>query len=239
MARAIVALTLTWGIAACAAQTDSTSPPVESVHATPATVETTTPPASTQPRSPGPGHVGSPIADVDLLLPIATVYNLEEIFPSVEAMAADADVIVVGNVVAVDSFGTPEIADDPNPSEYFTITVAVTDDIKSDRDASKVSFVWEGFITRDEKRTQRVETDGIPMPVVGDDLLLFLIPEKPSVLAAWGAEHEFAVDTLDGILAITDDGKILAQVNAKETRPSGQIDGETLDEVVTWLRQRG
>jgi hypothetical protein len=162
-------------------------------------------------------------------LPIAPLSRNEEIYQTVDELAASSSDVVVGPVASVESLGTPDTADDPNASEYFLVTVKPDSVIKTSGKTETIAFIWEGFISESGDRAARVIQDGVSMPDVGDRLLLFLRPENPDRAALFENRAALQVNTLDGILYV-DNGKLTTQLHG-EGRPAHTLVGQDVNAV--------
>jgi|CXWL01.1.fsa_nt_gi hypothetical protein len=195
--------------------------------------------AETVPSTAGP-ELSSAEAKLGAELPAGLLISEEDIYSSVEEMAAGSTAIVSGAVVAVDSLGFPNLLDDPSASEYFLVTVTAETVVKGDVASKEVSFFWEGFVTEagsgeERVRAGRIVQNGISMPDVGDRLFLFLAPVRPDLSEWLGGKASHQVNTLDGILYV-DNGMLVTQLDGfGRPRPAQALNGRPLDEVVQSL----
>lgn len=99
-------------------------------------------------------------------------------FETVEEMAASSTIVMVGTVTAVESRGLGDVEEDPNPTEYVAVIVDPDKVIKGDPEGP-VSYLLSAFVTDGAgRRLYELVTDGLPIPIEGDQLLLFLQPEE-------------------------------------------------------------
>lgn len=175
-------------------------------------------------------------AALDADLPIAPLFRNEEVYRTLDELAAGSSDIVIGTVTAVESLGTPDSTDDPHASEYFLVTVNPDSVVKSSDGAERIAFVWEGFLSESGTRTARVIQDGVSMPDVNDRLLLFLRPENSDRAALFDNRATMQVNTLDGILYV-DGGELVTQLHG-EGRPAHSLAGQDINHVTDTLRSR-
>jgi hypothetical protein len=184
------------------------------------TSSTTTSPTDTLPRSTSdPGRPDLPTRAIDVD---------DGTFDSLETMTAAADVIVVGTVTAETSLGRPSGGSEPNAVEYLGLTISVETALKGGS-VEQVRLGWGAYTTDDTGvRTAENTYNGIPVPHIGDQLVLYLRPvdqQFADLLGDFPTHAPLALDGVafadDGIITITDAsspaplrGKTVAQLGA-------------------------
>jgi len=145
---------------------------------------------------------GSDDGTTDSTLETTILERNEEVFVSVAEIGRASTDVVVGMVSHTGSIGTPDVAEDPHASEFIAVTVDVEEALKGQPD-KQVVFAWEAYLTDGGgKRTMEILAEGLPIPKVGDRLLLFLVPEDKERVELFGAELTHRPITLDGLAYI-------------------------------------
>lgn len=153
-----------------------------------------------------------------------------------QEMADATKLIVYGTVTGVQSIGAPNAADDPNASEYFVITLEPIATLKG-ATPEPPTFLWEGFVTDAGTRQARVTLDGVAMPDVGDELVVFLNDESPMRVNEFGDHADYLVETADGIYYVRD-GELLTELSGRG-RVGHQLNGQRLSELADILNLAG
>ncbi|MDF1598111.1 MAG: hypothetical protein P1T08_18740 [Acidimicrobiia bacterium] len=163
-------------------------------------------------------------------LPVTNSEVNETPYDNIASLTDASDLVIVGEVLAVRSIGTPDEAEDPHASEYFMVTVQPEKTLKGTA-PSAVTIAWEGFITDGSgNRTLRVERSGVGMPELGMRVLLYLLEESRERSDFFGGEISHRLNTLDGILFVGADGRLTTPLHG-ENRPAHQLSGSKVDEI--------
>ena len=137
-------------------------------------------------------------------------------YGTVEEMAQAADLVIVGDVIGVESLGRPSLDEDPYADEYVAITVETAEVLKG---ASVPSVVlgWDAIaVDLDGNRVATILSNGIRPPRVGDHVLLFLDPADPSFVESLGGKPTHWPVLLDGV-AYLDGDRLVAGETASTT----------------------
>ena len=181
-----------------------TTPPAPTPTPTPAPTPAPTTPAPTPPTTPATPR---PVATEDVTIDDGT-------YDSVSEMGADADVVVIGDVVAVDSLGRPFADGNQNTNEYVAVTVSTVDTLTGEP-TGEIVFVWQAFATdADGNRTATLLVNGIRPPEVADRLVLFLDPVDSAFNDFLGGVLTHELVKLDGIGYLDGDQVIAAEVGS-------------------------
>lgn len=147
---------------------------------------------------------------------------------SIDELIASAQLIVVGSVVDVESLGRPSMNEDPNAEEYAAFTIHVDEQLMGDP-VNEVTLAWDSYVVDDNgERIGEVVMNGVPVPRMGDTMLLFLQTADPAFAAFLGGVPTHQPVGLDGVVYIRSgvaaDGDVTSPASA-------QIEGWTLDEL--------
>lgn len=178
-------------------------PPTSSTPTSPTTEPTQTP--STAPDTVAPD------ASDDLEYPVNT--NLIEAEPgpdsSVERLAADSDVVLVATVELVESLGRPAIAEDEFADEYLAVSLRADEVLEGD-ESDPVVLPWQGFnVDADGNRVATWVINGLPVPRVGDRMLLFLVDIDPAASRAFGGVPTHVPTQLEGVAFLDESGAVV------------------------------
>lgn len=137
-------------------------------------------------------------------------------YATVEEMAQAADLVIVGDVVGVESLGRPGLAEDEWADEYVAVTVDAVAVFKGAL-VERVVLGWDAIqVDPDGNRVATVLNNGIRPPQVGDHMLLFLDPADPSFIEALGGRPTHWPVLLDGVAYLEGD-RLLAGETASTT----------------------
>ncbi len=126
-------------------------------------------------------------------------------YATVEEMAQAADLVMVGDVVGVESLGRPSLEEDPGADEYVAITVDAAEVLKGG-DVERVVLGWDAIqVDPNGNRVATLLNNGIRPPEVGDHMLLFLDPAAPSFVEALGGRPTHWPVLLDGVAYLDGD----------------------------------
>lgn len=215
------------------ASTDPTGSPtvVVTQAATPATAAPTTTDAAPAPdASPTTGPATSDAPAPEISLPANPIVIDDMGYGSLEEMAAAASLVIHGTVTDETSLGRPGVEADPSANEYLGLTVSVEALLKGST-VDEVLLGWDAYVV--DANGERVATNvinGINVPRVGDEVLLFLQPIDADAARFMGGLPTHAPVSLDGIalvenqtVTVTDDisghviglpGKTIEQIAA-------------------------
>ena len=126
-------------------------------------------------------------------------------YATVEEMAQAADLVIVGDVVGVESLGRPDLEEDEWADEYVAITFDAGEVLKGGL-VERVVLGWDAVqIDPDGNRVATLLNNGIRPPQVGDHMLLFLDPAAPSFVEMLGGRPTHSPVLLDGVAYLDGD----------------------------------
>jgi len=126
-------------------------------------------------------------------------------YATVEEMAQAADLVIVGDVVGVESLGRPSLEEDQWADEYVAITIDAAEVLKGG-DVERVMLAWDAIqVDPNGNRVATLLNNGIRPPEVGDHMLLFLDPAAPSFVEALGGRPTHWPVLLDGVAYLDGD----------------------------------
>ena len=205
-----------------------TSPP--STTNPPGTSPPDTSPPDTSPPATDPPPTDGPAAEPDL--PERPVDIDDGSFETVHDLGDGAELIVLGTVTDESSLGRPVETNDPSADEYLGLTISVESVIKG-APTTEVMLAWDAYVVdADGERVATNVMNGIPVPHVGDQLLLFLRSVDDQFASLL---HGFPTHTpvaLDGI-GFVEDGTISISDNSSQSAIT--LVGTTIDEVTALL----
>ena len=148
----------------------------------------------------------SGVADGPERLPLTEIKSSPPAFGSVEEMAAAAEVVAVGEVVSRESIGTIPNDEDPQPSEWAVLEIALDEIVSGNDDLDVVTVIWETYST-DGKGTRLFEYshNGVSNPEVGDRYLWFLVPERENRRELFGNRSTHLMIYPTGVMALNGD----------------------------------
>ena len=221
-----LALTTTFALVGLACSEDST----------PDTTDATTPPAVTNPPGtnppgtipPGTNPPGTdpPVAEPDL--PPSLVDIDDGAFDTITDLGEGAELIVVGTVTDEVSLGQPVATNDPSSDEYLGLTITVDTVLKGDP-ITEVRLGWDAYVLDDDG--ERVATNvmnGIPVPHVGDQLVLFLRPVDDQFASLLDGFPTHAPVALDGIGFVETD---IVSISDDSAQDAASLTGLTIDQI--------
>lgn len=169
------------------------------------------------------------------VLPIAYLHRDETTYDSVSALATSSSAVVTGSVVSSDSLGAPDLKEDPNASEFLRIGVKVDQVLSGVAPKDGVVYIpWDSYVTQGNGSERKIEVvqEGLKIPQVGEQLLLFLRPAPPSMIESFGGRVDSVVNTLDGILRIQQDSTLDTTIEGSN-RLARTLIGKTVADVKT------
>lgn len=222
-----------WGVSACGGTDNAVTSPSFAPSASVANSLT----AASLPTTSGSGSSDTSVPPQEQP-PIPTTFtdvSDDVVFESVAAMAEASELVVTGQVVAVDRVLTVDVPgeeDDPqSPSEWVGIVVRPDRTLRG-ANLDQVTLVWEAYILNEQgERTLEVITDGFPTPHIGDRLLLFLVSESSARQARFSGAPTHRPVTLDGFAFL--DGDEVAAVRVDGPGPADQLLGASVAEVAS------
>ncbi len=135
-------------------------------------------------------------------------------YETVEEMAQAADLVIVGDVVGVESLGRPSLAEDEWADEYVEITVNAAEVLKGG-DVERVVLGWDAIqVDPNGNRVATLLNNGIRPPEVGDHMLLFLDPAAPSFVEALGGRPTHWPVLLDGVAYLDGDRLVAGETGS-------------------------
>ncbi len=181
------------------------------------------PAPQTAPRGSGPPGDEVPAATNQLTL-------ADDGDATVEQLVGEAEVVVHGTVVSVESLGRPAAAEDPAAPEYIGVTIEV-DSVLAGAADQPIRLAWDAYETNTNgTRVATWITNGLRPPEQGDEMLLFLGPVDPSFAEFVGGFPTYAPVRLDGV-AYLNDGVI---TEVERNSPAGQdLLGRTITDVTS------
>ncbi len=197
--------------------TDPTLPPTTDTPATeaPATDATTTVPPTSQPD-----------------LPPRPVVIDDGAFGSVAELGAAADTVVLATVTGEESLGRPGVADDPSADEFVGLTLSV-DSIFTGVSAVEIKLGWDAYaVDAGGMRVAENVLNGVPVPHVGDQLVLFLRHADPQFTEFLDGFPSDAPVGLDGVGFVVDGKVTITDTSSTET---DVLMGLTVDQIASML----
>jgi hypothetical protein len=157
-------------------------------------------------------------------LPANPVVIDDGAFTSIEEMAAASELIVVGTVTKETSLGRPHLGARPDANEYVGITVAV-DEVLKGEPLEEVLLERDAYVV-DENGRRIAENvfNGVPVPDVGDRLVLFLNPVDEQSAHFPGGFPSHTPVMIDGVGFL--EGKAITIAD-----DSSPLVGTTLDQI--------
>lgn len=221
-------MSLACGSDASPQTTDVTSPP--STTNPPGTDPPATDPPATDPPATDPPATDPPAADPDL--PARPIDVDDGAFDTIKDLGDSTDLIVVGTVTDEVSLGRPIETNDPSADEYLGLTISVETVVKGEP-IGEVLLAWDAYaLDADGQRVATNVMNGIPVPHVGDQLLLFLRPVDDQFAALL---HGFPTHTpvlLDGV-AFVEAGTVT--ITDSTAQDAAQLLGMTIEEITAQL----
>ncbi len=205
----------------------------DSSTATPTTVTSpgTVPPTtvSSQPTvapTPTDAPPGQPPA-----LPSRPVEVDDGAFDALSDMGAGADV-VVGVVREESSLGRPMSDQDPAADEYLGLVIEVESVLKGGP-IDEVRLAWDAYgVDVEGTRTSSNLMNGIPVPHVGERLVLFLRPVDGQYAALFDGFPSHAPVALDGVGFVVDWVVTITDTTAAD---AAHLTGMTVEEIAAQL----
>jgi hypothetical protein len=170
--------------------------------ATSAPITTDAPPAPEASPTSGPATSDAPAAETTL--PANPIVIDDMGYVSLEEMAAAASLVIHGTVTDETSLGRPDVEADPSADEYLGLTVSVDALLKGSA-VDEVRLGWDAYVV--DANGERAATNvmnGIDVPRVGDEVLLFLQPIDADAARFMGGFPTHAPVSLDGIAFVED-----------------------------------
>jgi hypothetical protein len=204
--------------------TDVTTPPVVT------NPPETDPPGSTPPGSTPPGttppDTEPPTADPEL--PPRPIDIDDGAFETIGDLGEGAELIVVGTVTGEESLGQPLATNDPSSDEYLGLTISI-DSVLKGGPLDEVLLAWDAYVVdANGARVAANVMNGIPVPHVGDQLVLFLRPvddQFASLLHGFPTHTPVALDGVGFVEANT------ISISDTTARDAAHLEGMTIDEV--------
>ncbi len=135
-------------------------------------------------------------------------------YSSVEAMAAAAQLIIVGDVVAVTTLGRPDQGSDALPDEYVAVQVRPVEKLAG-ASIDSIVLPWRAYRTdADGHRVARYITNGLATPAPGSRVLMFLTPSDPAFTRLLGGVPTHQLVKLDGLAYVEGDTVISGESNS-------------------------
>ena len=167
-------------------------------------------------------------------LPVADIKAMPPAFRTVEEMAAEAEVVAVGEIISRESIGTIPNDEDPEPSEWAVLEIALEEIVSGKSDQKVVTVIWETYSTDGEgNRTLEYSHNGMSNPEVGDRHLWFLVPERENRRVLFGNRSTHLMIYPTGVMALNGD-KVESEYRG-ESDLGRSLDGMTVAEVKTKL----
>lgn len=149
-------------------------------------------------------------------------------FGTVAELADAAELVVVATVTDETSLGRPQAADDPSADEFLGLTVSVESVLKGPPIA-EVLLAWDAYVVDGSgARVAATVLNGLPVPHVGDQLLLFLRPVDAPFKALLDGFPTHSPVALDGI-AFIEAGMV--SITDSSALDSAGLAGKTIDQV--------
>lgn len=141
--------------------------------------------------------------------PTATnVIDVHEAPGTLHEIAAQSVAVIVGEVVGVTSIGRPDLAEDEFADEYIALELRV-ERTMSGAGVTEVVVPWRAFnVGPDGQRRATWVVNGVPVPEVGDRLVLPLLELTPERAARLDASLSHAVGAMQGISFVDDGGSL-------------------------------
>lgn len=153
-------------------------------------------------------------------------------FDEVSDMGAGAEVVVVGTVREESSLGRPLSDQDPLADEYIGLVIDV-ESVLQGAPIDEVRLAWDAYgVDAEGTRTSSNVMNGIPVPHVGDRLVLFLRPVDGQYAALFDGFPSHAPVALDGVGFVVDGVVTLTDTTAVN---AAHLTGLTVDEIAARL----
>ncbi len=139
---------------------------------------------------------------------------------------------MVGTVREESSLGRPNASTDPLADEFLGLTIEVETVLAGDP-VDDVTMAWDAYVVdADGSRTAANVMNGVPVPHVGDRLVLFLRPVDEQFGAAMGGFPTHAPVALDGVAFLDRDTVTLTDETATQ---AAHLTGMTIAQIVSEL----
>jgi hypothetical protein len=189
----------------------------------------TTPPATVAPTTPTTDARDAPTSTdrPDPQLPTRDVEIDDGAFDSIGDMADASDVIVVATVTEEETITSDRTDVNPSAEESLGLRLRV-DDVLKGEPGDEIRLAWFAFeLGEDGEPIATNLLNGIPVPRIGDQLVLFLRPVTPEsqALLDYATHAPVMLDGVgfveDGVVTITDE--VVPEIAV--------LTGATLDEI--------
>ena len=135
---------------------------------------------------------------------------------------------MVGTVTDEVSLGQPVATNDPSSDEYLGLTITVDTVLKGDP-ITEVRLGWDAYVLdEDGKRVATNVMNGIPVPHIGDQLVLFLRPVDDQFASLLDGFPTHAPVALDGIGFVETDTVSISDNSAQD---AASLMGLTIDQI--------
>lgn len=199
---------------------DSTGSPTTVTEPTPVTD-----PAPTTPTV-APTTTGEPAGPHDL--PTRPMEVDDGGFTTLEELAAVGELVVVGTVTDEVSLGRPDAAEDPHADEFLGLTLRVDSTLKGSA-TTEIRLAWDAYLTDETgERVAEIVMNGIPVPHVGDQLVLFLRPADAQFAAHLDGFPTHAPVALDGIGFVVDSVVTITDTSSPATQA---LMGQSIEQI--------
>jgi hypothetical protein len=146
-------------------------------------------------------------------------------FPSIEAMAEESGIVIVGTVVEITD-GQLVPASEPEDfkgTQYLAVVVDIEETLLGQHDGGQVEIRWFGYeVEADGSSGPQQILDGESPPVVGQTYVWFLKTDLPDgQIARAGGEARLTIDQEGG----------LTPTNALYSGAAQELEGATLGEL--------
>lgn len=186
-------------LVACGSSDDAAAPPPTS----PAPAAPSTDPPGTD----APPSIEWPDEELDVVVDDGT-------FESVSEMGDESDLVVVGEVVEVESIGRLNVGQDPDAPEYVAVTIRPSETLRG-TSGGDVVLVWAAFeVGPDGERVATRIINGLRPPDSGDRVLLFLDTVDPAFADLAGGAPTHQLVRLDGIAYLDGDQPVAGEVGS-------------------------
>jgi hypothetical protein len=196
---------------------------------TPTTVAPTTP-TTVAPTTPTSGDPDAPTSSTDTpepQLPTRYVEIDDGAFDSIGDMADASDVVVVATVTEEEAISSDRTDVNPSAAESLGLRLRV-DEVLKGEPGDEIRLAWFAFeLGEDGEPIATNLLNGIPVPRIGDQLVLFLRPVTPEsqALLDYATHAPVMLDGVgfveDGVVTITDE--VVPEIAV--------LTGATLDEI--------
>jgi hypothetical protein len=207
---ALASLVLLPTLAACgSSDSDEAGPdPTSPAPSAPATdPPTTDSPVTDPPATDAPQGIDWPAEEVDVVIDDGT-------FGSVAEMGDESDLVVVGEVVEVESIGRLTAAEDPAAPEYVAVTIRPSETLRG-TGSDDIVLAWAAFdVGSDGERVATRILNGLRPPDVGDRVLVFADAVDPAFAELAGGVPTHQLVKLDGMAYLDGDQPVAAEVGS-------------------------